>query len=165
LSTSSAEDAREFELAWGGPYYLRGYDVGSYGALECQLSKAETALDFFCPAQTQLIGSSVLLLNSEIRVPVLNSIKDAWLPMNFPPIDAAFFFDIGVAWTPGFSTLTWNRKPGQDIVLYREPLASYGVGLRFNLFFAILRLDFAMAPGRGSRFGRGIWSISLGPIF
>ncbi len=165
FSTSSAEDAREFELAWGGPYYLRGYDTGSYGALECQASKAKTALDFFCPAQAQLIGSSVLLLNSEIRIPVLNSIKDAWLPMNFPPIDAAFFFDIGVAWTPGFSTLTWNRAPGQDIVLYREPLASYGVGLRFNLFFTILRLDFAMAPGRGSRFGRGIWSISLGPIF
>jgi len=165
FSTSSAEDAREFELAWGGPYYLRGYDVGSYGALECELSKAETALDFFCPAQAQLIGSSVLLLNSEVRVPVLNAIKDAWLPLNFPPIDAAFFFDIGVAWTPGFSSLTLNREPGQDIVLYREPLASYGVGLRFNLFFAILRLDYAMAPGRGSRFGRSIWSISLGPIF
>ena len=165
FSTSGAEDAREFELAWGGPYYLRGYDVGSYGALECEMSKAETALDFFCPAQEQLIGSSVLLLNSEVRVPVLNGIKDAWLPMNFPPIDAAFFFDVGVAWTPGFSSLTWNREPGQDIVLYREPLASYGVGLRVNLFFAILRLDYSMAPGRGSRFGRSIWSFSLGPIF
>jgi len=165
FSTSSSEDAREFELAWGGPYYLRGYDPGSYGALECEISKTQTALDFFCPAQEQLIGSSVLLLNSEIRVPVLNAIKDSWLPLNFPAIDAAFFFDVGVAWTPGFSTLTWNREQGQDIVLYREPLASYGVGLRFNLFFTILRLDYAMAPGRGSRFGRSIWSISLGPGF
>jgi Tol biopolymer transport system component len=165
ISTSSSNDAREFELAWGGPYYLRGYDVGSYGALECELSKAETELDFFCPAQEQLIGSSVLLLNSEVRFPVLNGFKDAWLPMNFPPIDAAVFFDVGVAWTPGFSSLTWSRDAGQDIVLYREPLASYGVGVRANLFFAILRVDYSMAPGRGSRFGRGIWSVSLGPIF
>ncbi len=165
FGTSSSEDAREFELAWGGPYYLRGYDVGSYGALECEVSKAETMLDFFCPAQEQLIGSSMLLLNSEIRFPVLNGFKDAWLPLNFPPIDAAVFFDVGVAWTPGFSTLTWNRDPGQDIVLYREPLASYGIGVRANLFFAILRVDYSMAPGRGSRFGRSIWSVSLGPIF
>jgi len=165
FSTSSAGDARDFQLAWGGPYYLRGYDVGSYGALECELSKAETAEPYFCPAQEQLIGSSVLLLNSEIRFPVLNSIKDAWLPLNFPPIDAAFFFDVGVAWTPGFSELTWQRSSEQDIVLYREPLTSFGIGLRFNLFFAILRLDYAMAPGRGSRFGRSIWSIALGPIF
>jgi outer membrane protein assembly factor BamA len=76
-----------------------------------------------------------------------------------------FFFDVGVAWTPGFSQLTWNRTPEQDIVLYREPLTSYGIGLRANLFFAILRLDWATAPGRGSQFGRGIWSLSLGPIF
>ncbi|MGW8281908.1 MAG: BamA/TamA family outer membrane protein [Gemmatimonadota bacterium] len=133
--------------------------------MECELSKAETAEPYFCPAQEQLIGSSVLLLNSEIRFPVLNSIKDAWLPLNFPPIDAAFFFDVGVAWTPGFSELTWQRSSEQDIVLYREPLTSFGIGLRFNLFFAILRLDYAMAPGRGSRFGRSIWSIALGPIF
>jgi hypothetical protein len=165
FSTSSQEDAREFELAWGSPYYLRGYDVSSFGALECEVSKSQTDLDFFCPAQEQVIGSSVLLLNSEIRFPVLNAVKDAWLPLNFPPIDASFFFDVGVAWTPGFSTLTWNRDDDQDIVLYREPLASYGIGLRANLFFAILRLDWAIAPGRGSRFGRGIWSLSLGPIF
>ncbi len=165
FSTSSQEDAREFELAWGGPYYLRGYDVGSYGALECELSKSQTAFDFFCPAQEQLIGSSVFLLNSELRFPVLNPLKDAWLPLNFPPIDAAFFFDVGFAWTPGFSQPTLKRDEGQDIVLYRAPLASYGVGVRANLFFAILRLDWAMAPGRGSRFGRGIWSLSLGPIF
>ena len=165
FSTSSQDDAREFELAWGSPYYLRGYDVGSYGALECEVSKAQTTLDYFCPAQEQVIGSSVLLLNSELRIPVLNPLKDAWLPLNVPPFDAAFFFDVGVAWTPGFSQLTWNRTPEQDIVLYREPLTSYGIGLRANLFFAVLRLDWATAPGRGSQFGRGIWSLSLGPIF
>ncbi|MEJ2483414.1 MAG: hypothetical protein P8049_09960, partial [Gemmatimonadota bacterium] len=165
VSTSSQEDAREFELAWGGPYYMRGYDIGSYGALECELSKSQTAYDFYCPAQEQLIGSSVFLVNSELRFPVLNPLKDSWLPLNFPAVDAALFFDVGFAWTPGFSQPTLKRDEGQDIVLYRAPLTSYGIGLRANLFFAILRLDWAMAPGRGSRFGRGIWSLSLGPIF
>lgn len=165
LSTNGDLDARRFELAWGGPYYLRGYDLGSYGLLECEISRAQSAADFFCPAQEQLIGSSVLLLNSELRVPVLNPLKDAWLPLNFPPIDATLFFDVGVAWTPGISDLKWNRAPGDDIVQVREPLTSYGAGLRFNLFFAILRFDYAMAPGRADRFGRGIWSVSLGEIF
>lgn len=165
LSTNGDEDARRFELAWGGPYYLRGYDLGSYGFLECELSRQQSSEQFFCPAQEQLIGSSVLLLNSELRIPVLNPIKDAWLPLNFPPVDASLFFDVGVAWTPGFSSLAWSREPGEDIVLVRKPLTSYGAGLRLNLFFAILRVDYSIAPGRGDPFGRGVWSVSLGEMF
>jgi Tol biopolymer transport system component len=165
FGTNGDEDARRFELPWGGPYHLRGYDLASYGLLECEASRALSSEESFCPAQDQLIGSSILLLNSELRIPVLNPLKDAWLPLNFPPIDASLFFDVGVVWTPGFSELTWSREPGDDIVLVREPLTSYGAGLRFNLFFAILRVDYAVAPGRENRFGRGIWSVSLGEMF
>lgn len=165
FDTGPGADATEFELAWGGPYYLRGYDPDSYGPLECEASRLESDFDLFCPAQERAIGSSVLLLNTELRLPLLNAIKDPWLPLNFPALDASVFFDVGAAWTPGVHTLVWHREPGQDEFVYRDPMASFGAGLRANLFFAILRLDYTVPLSRGDRFRRGHWSLSFGEMF
>jgi outer membrane protein assembly factor BamA len=159
------DDASEFELAWGGPYYLRGYDPDSYDAAECAASREESDADLFCPAQERAIGSSALLLNTELRVPLLNALKDAWLPLNFPALDAAVFFDVGAAWTPGVHHLVLSRESDQDPFLYREPLASVGAGLRMNLFFAVLRLDYTVPLSRGEEFRRGRWSLGLGEMF
>ncbi|MFW6084600.1 MAG: BamA/TamA family outer membrane protein [Gemmatimonadota bacterium] len=158
-------DAAEFELAWGGPYYLRGYDPDSYGAAECAASREASEIDLFCPAQERAIGSSTLLLNTELRLPLLNSIKDAWLPLNAPAVDAALFFDVGAAWTPGLHRLVWSRDAGEDPFLYRQPLASVGAGLRMNLFFAVLRLDYTVPLSRGDEFRDGHWSLSFGEMF
>ncbi len=165
FSLNDSGDAEEFEFAWGGPYFLRGYDLGSYGVAECEASRGRSESGAFCPAQQELIGSSALLLNSELRVPLLNPLKDSWLPLNFPPVDAALFFDVGMVFTPESSKLVWDRQPGQDIVTYREPLTSYGAGLRMNLYFAILRLDYSVAPSRNRGLGDGIWSLSFGEMF
>jgi len=161
----AGDDASEFELAWGGPYYLRGYDPDSFGAEECAASREESTVDLFCPAQERAIGSSLLLLNTELRVPLLNALKDAWLPLNFPALDAAVFFDVGAAWTPGVHDLVLNRAPDEDPFLVREPLASVGAGLRMNLFFAVLRLDYTVPLSRGEEFRRGRWSVGLGEMF
>ncbi|MFW6088927.1 MAG: DPP IV N-terminal domain-containing protein [Gemmatimonadota bacterium] len=161
----AGDDASEFELAWGGPYYLRGYDPDSYGAEECAASREESAVDLFCPAQERAIGSSALLLNTELRVPLLNALKDAWLPLNFPALDAALFFDVGAAWTPGVHDLVLERAPEDDPFLVREPLAAVGAGLRMNLFFAVLRLDYTVPLSRGEEFRRGRWSLGLGEMF
>lgn len=161
----AGDDASEFELAWGGPYYLRGYDPDSYGAEECAASREESAADLFCPAQERAIGSSALLVNTELRVPLLNALKDAWLPLNFPALDAALFFDVGAAWTPGVHTLALDRAPDDDPFLVREPLAAVGAGLRMNLFFAVLRLDYTVPLSRGDEFRRGRWSLGLGEMF
>ncbi len=158
-------DAAEFELAWGGPYYLRGYDPDSYGAAECAASREASEIDLFCPAQERAIGSSTLLLNTELRFPLLNSIKDAWLPLNAPAIDGALFFDVGTAWTPGVHRLVWSREADEDPFLYREPLAAVGAGLRMNLFFAVLRLDYTVPLSRGEEFRDGHWSLSFGEMF
>jgi outer membrane protein assembly factor BamA len=165
FNLGGANDVEEFELAWGGPYYLRGYSPDSYGPAECAASRNESEYDLFCPAQRQVIGSSTLLLNTELRVPLLNPIKDDWLPLNFPPLELAFFFDVGVAFTPGLNTLVWKREPGQDIVVYREPLTSYGASLRMNLFYAILRIDYTVPRSRGAAFDRGMWTVAFGEMF
>jgi outer membrane protein assembly factor BamA len=57
----------------------------------------------------------------------------------------------------------WDRKPGQDPYLFREPLFSYGVGLRVNVFYTILRFDYAWPLNRPDR--SGIFSVSFGPSF
>jgi len=161
----SGGDASEFELAWGGAYYLRGYDPDTYDAAECAASRESSAFDLFCPAQEQAIGSSALIMNTELRVPLLNAVKYSWLPLNFPALDGALFFDVGAIWTPGVHHLVWKRQPGQDPFLYREPLASVGAGLRMNLFFAVLRLDYTRALSRDERFRRGTWSLGFGEMF
>lgn len=165
LNLNGSRDAEDFELAWGGPYFLRGYDPGSYTATECAASESESDFDLFCPAQREVIGSSVLLLNSEVRVPLLNPIKDSWLPLNFPALSVALFFDVGVAFTPGLTTLVWSREPGQDIVRFREPLTSYGASLRINLFFAILRIDYTVPSDRGRSLDSGLWTVAFGEMF
>ena len=97
--------------------------------------------------------------------PLLNPVKDSWLPLNFPPVEASFFFDVGVVFTRGLTKLVWDRKPGQDIVLYREPLTSYGASLRLNLFFAILRIDYTIPRDRGRAFSDGMWTVAFGEMF
>jgi Tol biopolymer transport system component len=161
----AGRDAREFELAWGGSYFLRGYDPDTYGAEECAASREQSSFELFCPAQEEAIGSSALLLNSELRIPLLNAVKDPWLPLNFPALDGALFFDVGAVWTPGVHRLVWSRDPGQDPFLYRAPLASVGAGLRMNLFFAVLRLDRTWPLSRGEGFRRGYWSLGFGEMF
>jgi outer membrane protein assembly factor BamA len=103
-----------------------------------------------------------------------------------PPVDLVTFFDGGLAWdetvcirmdaldlrrcAAGQSHAVervWNRKSGQDPFLFREPVFSYGLGLRLNIFYAILRLDYALPLDRPdrSRWSEGLFSISFGPSF
>ncbi len=181
--------ADRFGAYWGGPYFLRGYDGGSFdlNSEECEASRERVAAGAAsrCPVRDQLIGSSAALLNAELRVPVSRQLRIGFLG-SFPPIDAVAFFDAGIAWdnrlcfdadpvAPGRCTtrraqpvrLVWRRQAGQDPLLFRRPLLSYGLGMRMNVFYTVLRLDYAVPlnrPGRNG-FGSGIWSVSFGPSF
>ena len=57
----------------------------------------------------------------------------------------------------------WRRGPGDDPFLVREPLFSYGLGLRINVFYTIVRLDYAWPVNRPDR--GGVLSFSFGPSF
>ena len=183
--TRFGEEADRFGIYWGGPYYLRGYDYGSFEnqARECVNARfygPEQSLSA-CPVRDQLVGSSAALLNAELRYPIVRELQIGFLG-NFPPIDAVAFFDGGLAWdhsicssldrsrldacAPGASedvTVVWDRKPGQDPFLYREPLFSWGLGLRMNVFYTVLRLDYAFPLNRPDR--SGVFSLSFGPSF
>ncbi|MGH7470417.1 MAG: hypothetical protein ACRENP_20935, partial [Longimicrobiales bacterium] len=145
-------DADRFSVYWGGPYYVRGYDARSFpleGA-ECERGREQddAARLSPCPLRDQLIGSSAAFFNTELRAPIIKELQIGFLG-TFPPVDLVAFFDGGVAWdnqaclrsntlnaqrcAAGQSRdidLVWQRSPGQDPYLVREPLFAYGAGLR-----------------------------------
>ncbi|MEJ2503252.1 MAG: BamA/TamA family outer membrane protein, partial [Gemmatimonadota bacterium] len=155
--------SNRFSLFWGGPYYIRGYDGNSYAptSAECEANRDEDdPSPSLCPARDQLIGSSGAFLNTELRFPVITELRLGPLGQ-FPPVDGVVFFDAGLAWdervcsTRDFDptsacsgqvrdvSVVWRRDEGQNPYLVREPLYSWGVGIRLNVFYAILRLDYA----------------------
>jgi outer membrane protein assembly factor BamA len=187
--TRFGQDAERSLGYWGGPYYIRGYDANSYDleSNDCVNSRLESPDPSLsrCPIRDQLIGSSAAFMNVELRVPVIKELQIGLLG-SFPPIDLVTFFDGGLAWDQEVCLRTsaldprrcesghaqdvhvvWNRKSGQDPYLWREPLFSYGVGLRVNVFYTVLRLDYAIPLNRPDRqgFRDGIFSLSFGPSF
>ncbi len=156
---------REFRLYWGGPYYIRGYDGGSFTAEECVRSLSEIAdpVTTLCPVRDQLIGSSVAFASTEFRFPIFNFLDLGFVPLGLPPIDAAIFFDMGVAFD-SFSQLAWSRPAIADPVDVRTPLAAVGASLRINILFNVLRIDYAHPLDRPAQRG-GVWSLSFGPTF
>lgn len=178
-------DSDRFALYWGGPYFIRGYDGDSFDVRSAECAESRFYGDGTsvspCPVRDQLIGSSAAFMNLELRFPIITELQIGFLG-NFPPVDAVLFFDGGVAWdnqiclqadftradecAPGQRQdvrVVWDRKPGQDPYLFREPLFSYGLGLRFNIFYTVLRLDYAFPVNRPDR--SGVFSISFGPSF
>jgi hypothetical protein len=182
-------DSERFGVYWGGPYYIRGYDANSFDldGAECQNSVAAVpgASLSPCPVRDQLIGSSAAFVNLELRVPIIKEVQIGFLG-TFPPVDLVTFFDGGLAWDneiclrassldprrcePGQAQavhVVWERKAGQDPYLWREPVFSYGVGLRLNVFYTVLRFDYSIPASRPDRrgVGDGILSVSLVPSF
>jgi outer membrane protein assembly factor BamA len=126
----SADDDRISPLFLGFPSLVRGYDFGSFTVDECP-----SDLTLGCPAFDQLFGSKLLVANTELRFPLFGVLGVGDGYYGFLPVEAALFYDAGVAWTDG----TEPRLFGGD----RRLMTSAGVSLRMNLFgFAIGQLDY-----------------------
>ncbi len=161
----SGPGEQEFRIYWGGPYFIRGYDGSSFNAAECAESgkRVRDLLTTLCPVRDQLIGSSVALASAEFRFPVFNFLDLGFVPLGLPPVDGAFFFDVGVAFN-SLDQLAWSRGPGVDPVDVRTPMAAFGAGLRVNLLQNVLRVDYAVPLDRPDH-KSGVWSLSFGPTF
>ncbi|MGH9220671.1 MAG: basic secretory protein-like protein, partial [Vicinamibacterales bacterium] len=104
-----AEDGRLPPLFIGYQGLVRGYDIGSFDANECE-SVDLTRCDSF----DNLNGSRIAIASAEFRFPLLGlfSRRSFYGPF---PIELAFFGDAGVAWTsdvtPAFAggTREWAR--------------------------------------------------------
>jgi Tol biopolymer transport system component len=145
-----SEDQRLPPLFIGYQGLVRGYDIGSFDANECD------SLDFStCEAFDRLNGSRVAVASAELRFPLLGLFSGRSYYGAFP-IELAFFGDAGLAWTS-------DTKPsfaGGD----RDWVRSAGVALRVNVFgFAVAEFDY-VRPFDRSRKG-WIWQFGLTPGF
>lgn len=147
---ADAEDPRLQPLYLGYQNLVRGYDVGSFDADECQ----ETDLSA-CAAFDRLMGSRLAVVGAEIRFPLLGlfSRKSFYGPF---PLELAFFGDAGVAWT---SQLKPSFAGGE-----RDFVRSAGVALRANLLgYAIAEVDYVRPLDRSRR--GWVWQFGLTPGF
>jgi WD40 repeat protein len=152
-------DEARFRFFAGSPDFIRGYTSGSFAKNECR--------DFIdpntftgCLVEDQLVGTRIGLATAELRVPLYGL---GFLPYAFPAIEAALFYDAGVAWEAG-EKVKLRRETGDDFSAVRVPLTSVGLSLRANIFnFLILRADYAFPLQRPGV--KGYWTISLGPTF
>ncbi len=114
----------------------------------------------------------------EARVPLDGLLRRLRLALF--PVEAAAFADGGLAWSDRVctaATLPYAACPagetrpitvalrarGADPYFVRTPAFSWGLGLRTNLGFGVLRLDYALPLDRPRR--AGVWSFAIGPAF
>ena len=156
-------DANQFQNFIGIPDFLRGHTSGSYDRNECAVLQATPAnSQTGCVELDRLIGSRFAVGSAELRFPILTRQIFRKLPSAVPPIEGAFFYDVGIAWNDG-NTLKWSLSPTDDAENTRTPLQAYGASIRTNLFgFVILRVDYARPLNRPIK---SLWTLSLGPTF
>jgi Tol biopolymer transport system component len=134
-----AGDGRLTPLFLGYSTLVRGYDVGTFRASECNPTPQSD-----CPEFDRLVGTRILVTNLEARIPAAG-LFNGRIDYGPLPIELFGFFDGGVAWTaqdePRFTGGT------------RDFVSSAGFGARVNLL-GFLITEFNMArplnrPGRG----------------
>jgi Tol biopolymer transport system component len=156
-------DADRFPVFLGSTELLRGYTAGSIRNHECLVTSQSPNSSTGCAELDQLIGSKIAVGNVELRFPLTRSLVLGFLPVGFPPIEGALFYDIGLAWNDA-STVKWQRGAGDDPLLVRTPLRSWGGSIRANVFgLLIMRLDYTKPLNRALK--HSYWTISLGPTF
>jgi Tol biopolymer transport system component len=125
---SGAEDSRFFPLFIGYQDLIRGYNTSSFSASECGTGA--------CEVFDRLFGSKIVVANAEIRFPLFQVLGIGKGYYGILPIEFLTFFDVGMAWDS--QNKPWFLSEGT-----RKPVYSAGVGMRMNLFGAvILGVDF-----------------------
>ena len=116
-----------------------------------------------CHALDQLIGSRVAVANVEFRFPLTRTLSLGILPIGFPPIEGALFYDVGMAWQNG-STLEFSPSQCRGFADCRTPLRSWGGSIRANfLGIVIMRVDYTRPLDRA--YDHPYWTLSIGPTF
>jgi len=159
-------DADQFPLFLGSTDLVRGYTAGSLINNECAAAASDSQPSSGrtgCSELDQLIGSRLALVNAELRFPLTRNLVLGFLPVAFPPIEGAIFYDMGLAWESS-SIIKWRRSANEDPERVRRPLRSWGGSIRMNLLgFVVLRFDYTKPLDRPR--DKSYWTVSLGPTF
>jgi outer membrane protein assembly factor BamA len=155
-------DGDRFPIYLGTTELIRGYTAGSIFNNECTKDSLPSSYTG-CATLDQLIGSRIAVANVELRFPLARNFVLGFLPVGFPPIEGALFYDAGMAWQSG-DTLKFSRAAGENPAFVRAPLKSYGASIRANVLgWVILRFDYTKPIDRPGK--HPYWTVSLGPTF
>jgi Tol biopolymer transport system component len=157
-SISLGRDEDFFPKYIGRPDFVRGYDRANFNFYDCtSIIGGQSQCN-----NAQLAGSRVAVFNEELRFPIIRRF-DIGSSFGLPPVDGLIFYDAGLAWSKGQTPHLGNAPVGNNPNIDRYPLASWGGGLRVNLFnLAVLRWDYAR-PMVGGR--KPNWTFSLGASY
>jgi hypothetical protein len=153
-------DYRQYKrLGRWSVFGLRLMGIGSLGrdGLQYNLGGPAWFLPFFSGfnlntgplrgySYSELTGSRVVLMNSEVRVPFIRNITFGW-PGTFaiPAVDGSFFFDLGTAWNKGDKLEVWplyTPGSGAEPMGERRLRGTFGFG---TLVYFILPMNFEFA--------------------
>jgi outer membrane protein assembly factor BamA len=145
-----SDDSRLQDIFLGYSSLVHGYDPNSFSAAECG---PQLASNGSCPLFDQLIGSKIGVANAEARLELLGPL--GVIPSKpIPPVQAAWFYDTGEAWT-SFSRAGFLGGA-------RSAVSSYGGALRINLLgYAVGEISLAHPNDRPGR--NWMWQFSLVP--
>lgn len=152
----------------GRPDFVRGYDRSNfYGYYSCQSFLGATSPYASNCSTPQLLGTRALVINEELRFPIIRRFDIGSLPIGLPQTDGALFFDAGLAWRAG-QQVRLSRPAGYDPLTtdtVRYLMRSYGGSVRVNLFnFLILRWDYAKPLDRPTG-NKPFWVFSIGAVY
>ena len=145
-----SDDNRLQDVFVGYSSLVHGYDPNSFSVAECG---PQLQVNGSCPVFDQLLGSKIAVGNVEARLELLGPL--GVIPSKpIPPVQAAWFYDAGEAWTSA-SKAGFLGGP-------RSGVSSYGGALRVNILgYAVGEVSLAHPndrPGRG-----WLWQFSLIP--
>ncbi len=117
LAYSGGKNPEEFFI--GGPETIRGFGYFNF------------------------TGNHVGIINLEHRFIFIKNLNLTWpIPVDLNYLRGSIFTDLGWAWSPDQPFKVFSRDEQNRLVL-DDVNMSFGFGLRFNLIFFILRLDWA----------------------
>ena len=159
----TGRDADQFRIFGGNTDLIRGNTSGSYLRNECRTATVnDVNSQTGCAALDRLVGTQIGIGSVEVRFPILTP-DFHFVPVGFPPIEGAIFYDIGLVWDDR-STIKWKRSSTDNPLRVRTPLKTLGASIRMNFFgFAVIRVDYSIPQERKEV--KGLWALSIGPAF
>lgn len=119
-----------YPIYLGNDFLIRGYNFATFN--KSLTTESESALDI-----NHLVGSKVLVFNSELRVPFTGIQRLSLIKSGYLFSDLVFFFDAGLSWAK--DKMPWDRR--SDVRFswnpdyrYYTPIFSAGASIRINLF-------------------------------
>ncbi|WP_439181956.1 basic secretory protein-like protein [Carboxylicivirga taeanensis] len=145
-----SDSERMSELFLGSPWFIRGYDMGSFYGDES--TNASTI------SMNQLIGTRLLVSNLEWRIPFTGPKEIAWISSGLLFSELALFLDAGVSWNKHsypVARLTTNNST------QRIPVFSGGLAYRINLFGAIILEPYYAFPFHQNQMKKGEFGLNI----